>query len=408
MKKSFVIGKPVAKRQLLAALCLALLSVNPLLAESAPVSSTSARSPTPVVAKKPQLAPRRATAQSAMPHKLRSSVAAQHPANHKTKLTTAKSAEKKSLRATSSKTAQVSKSQAGKTKTPSHQSLAKSSRPNLRSPVTSSVVAPISPALAKPAKEWGLNIHSSSALVYDQATGKILYEKDSRKIMPIASITKLMTAMVVLDAQPNLNEYLTIGAEDVDTLRNSRSRLPVGTALSRHELLRLALMSSENRAASLLARAYPGGKRAFVAAMNRKAQALGLHHTHFDDSTGLHATNVSSARDLARMVAAASQYSLIRELTTTPSHQVKVGQHVLQFNNTNALVRNPQWRISVSKTGFINESGKCLVMQTWINDKPTIIVLLDSWGKLTPIGDSQRIRQWIEASAWDNTSAQGG
>lgn len=308
-----------------------------------------------------------------------------------------------------SKTVQVSKSLAGKTQTPTHQSLAKSPRStHLRSPVTSAAIAPVSPAFAKPTKEWGLNLHSSSALVYDQASGRILYEKDSHKIMPIASITKLMTAMVVLDARPNLNEYLTIGAEDVDTLRNSRSRLPVGTVLSRYELLRLALMSSENRAASLLARAYPGGKRAFIAAMNRKAQALGLYHTHFDDSTGLHATNVSSARDLARMVAAASQYSLIRELTTTPSHQVKIGRQVLQFNNTNALVRNPQWRISVSKTGFINESGKCLVMQTWINDKPTIIVLLDSWGKLTPIGDSQRIRQWIEASAWDSTSAQGG
>jgi D-alanyl-D-alanine endopeptidase (penicillin-binding protein 7) len=175
----------------------------------------------------------------------------------------------------------------------------------------------------------------------------------------------------------------------------------VGTQLTREEMMRLALMSSENRAASALSRYYPGGRPAFVAAMNRKAQSLGLVDTHFEDSTGLTSANVSSARDLVKMVAAAHQYPLIREFTTTAEYDVIVDGRVQEFHNTNSLVRsaNSGWDIGLSKTGFINEAGKCLVMQAWFNQKPMIIVLLDSWGKMTRIGDANRIKKAVERYA---------
>jgi D-alanyl-D-alanine endopeptidase (penicillin-binding protein 7) len=244
-------------------------------------------------------------------------------------------------------------------------------------------------------------LQSSAVLIQDQVTGDILYEKNANAVVPIASITKLMTAMVALDAHPGLQEIMVIGEEDVDTLKGTRSRLKVGTELTREEMLRLALMSSENRAASALSRYYPGGRPAFVAAMNRKAQSLGLVDTHFEDSTGLTSANVSSARDLVKMVAAAHQYPLIREFTTTAEYDVVVGGRVQEFHNTNSLVRsaNSGWDIGLSKTGFINEAGKCLVMQAWFNQKPTIIVLLDSWGKMTRIGDANRIKKWVERYA---------
>lgn len=246
----------------------------------------------------------------------------------------------------------------------------------------------------------GINLHSAFALVQDQTTGKVLYEKRADEAVPIASITKLMTAMVTLDAAPSLSETMTISQQDVDTLRHSRSRLPVGASLSREEMLRLALMSSENRAASALARYYPGGRSAFIKAMNTKALTLGMFDTYFYDSTGLNAGNVSSARDLARMVAAAGEYPLIRQMTSTGSHDVYVGRRLQRFNNTNALVRNPDWTIEVSKTGFINEAGKCIVMKTWINSKPTIIVLLDSAGSSTRLADSMHIKSWLESPAY--------
>jgi serine-type D-Ala-D-Ala endopeptidase (penicillin-binding protein 7) len=242
-----------------------------------------------------------------------------------------------------------------------------------------------------------LFLKSSAAVVIDQPTGAVLYEKKSHDRLPIASITKLMTAMVLIDSKPFLGEQIQIDPEDVDTLRNSHSRLPVGTWLTVEEMLRLALMSSENRAASALSRHYPGGKPAFVRAMNKKAQSLGLRHTRFLDPTGLNNANVSSARDLAKMVMAAAKYPLIREMTTTESYEQVVGNRVLTFRNTNALVKNENWKIDVSKTGYINESGKCLVMQTWLNNRPTVIVLLDSWGHYTPVGDSNRIKKWIDS-----------
>ncbi|MGR9115629.1 MAG: serine hydrolase [Gammaproteobacteria bacterium] len=241
----------------------------------------------------------------------------------------------------------------------------------------------------------GLSLKSSSAIVLDQKSGTVLYEKNSREIVPIASITKLMAAMVFLDSKPDLGKKITIVKADVDTLRRSRSRLPVGTRLTTKEMLRLALMSSENRAASALSRNYPGGKKAFVKAMNRKARTLAMRNTHFRDPTGLYTENVSSARDLARLVSAAAKYRLIRKLTTTRSHQQKIGRKVLKFSNTNILTKNAHWKIGLSKTGYIKESGKCLVMQTWLRSRPMIIVLLNSWGRLTPVGDSNRIKQWI-------------
>ena len=240
---------------------------------------------------------------------------------------------------------------------------------------------------------------SSAVAIIDQATGDVLYEKNAGAVLPIASITKLMTAMVALDVQPSLSETLTVSEADVDMLKGTHSRLAVGTRLSREEMLRLALMSSENRAASALSRHYPGGREAFVAAMNAKAHELGLTETRFADPTGLTPENVSSARDLARLVDAAHQYPLIREFSTSEQYQVAVKGRPQTFRNTNALVKNDKWTIGLSKTGYISEAGKCLVMQAWFDNKPTIIVLLDSWGKLTRIGDAQRIKRWLESVA---------
>ncbi|MDP2822049.1 MAG: D-alanyl-D-alanine endopeptidase [Sulfuritalea sp.] len=244
-----------------------------------------------------------------------------------------------------------------------------------------------------------LALQSSAVLVLDQATGAVLFEKNPNAVLPIASITKLMTAMVVLDAKPDLKESLAVGDEDVDLVKGTRSRLKVGTHLEREEMLRLALMSSENRAASALSRHYPGGREAFVAAMNQKAQALGLVDTRFQDATGLTAANVSSPRDLAKMVDAAHQYPLIREFSTTSEGEFSISGRSQHFRNTNTLVKSPTWEIGLSKTGYINEAGKCLVMQAWLNNKPTIIVLLDSWGKMTRIGDANRIKRWVESAS---------
>ncbi len=251
------------------------------------------------------------------------------------------------------------------------------------------------------AEEAGeLRLQSAAALVLDQSTGTVLFEKNAGAVLPIASISKLMTAMVVLDAQPDLTEILTVEEADVDVLKGTHSRLRVGAQLSREDMLRLALMSSENRAASTLARSYAGGSQAFVSAMNRKAQALGLVDTRFSDPTGLTAANVSSANDLVKMVAAAQGYPLIRQFTTTTEYEVALNGRFETFRNTNSLVKNASWDIGLSKTGFINEAGRCLVMQAWLNNKPTIIVLLDSLGKMTRIGDANRIKRWVENSAF--------
>ncbi|MDE2367139.1 MAG: D-alanyl-D-alanine endopeptidase [Betaproteobacteria bacterium] len=244
----------------------------------------------------------------------------------------------------------------------------------------------------------GLNLRSQAALILDAEQGRILFEKNADAVVPIASITKLMTAIVVLDAKLPLTEEITIEDADIDILKNTRSRLRVGSSLPRHDMLRLALMSSENRAAAALGRSYPGGINAFVEAMNRKAFELGMGNSYFVDSTGLNSANVSTARDLAKLVDAAEDYDIIREFSTTAKHAVVFGDEDrrLHYINSNNLVRNGSWDIGVSKTGFLNEAGRCLVMQAKITGKPIIIVLLDSWGKNTRIGDANRIKKWME------------
>lgn len=243
-----------------------------------------------------------------------------------------------------------------------------------------------------------LQLASNKALIVNQNTGEVVYAKNTNLSAPIASITKLMTAMVMLDAKQPLDEIIAISSEDVDYLKGTSSRLAVGSRLSRGEFLQLALMASENRAASALAHNYPGGKYEFVKAMNAKALQLSLFNTRFVDPTGLDSANVSTAEDLAKMVQAAYQYPEIRSATTTPSHEVYVEgrNYPVNFNNTNGLVRAGEWEIGLSKTGFINEAGRCLVMQAQIAGEPMIVVLLDSYGKMTRIGDAKRIRKWME------------
>ncbi len=243
----------------------------------------------------------------------------------------------------------------------------------------------------------GIELGSVSALVYDAGAGEVLYEKNHRFTVPIASITKLMTAMVVLDANLPMDEWLTITREDRDTLKNTYSRVRFGSELTREDLLLIALMSSENRAASALGRHYPGGRTAFIKAMNAKAAALGMKNTRFVDSTGLSDANVSTAEDLVKMVSAAMNYDKIREFTTTADHLAKFRspRYNLSYVNTNLLVRRGEWDIGLSKTGFINEAGHCLVMQAEIDGKPIVMVFLDSFGKRTSVGDAARVKKWI-------------
>jgi len=245
-----------------------------------------------------------------------------------------------------------------------------------------------------------LKLKSAAALVYDQESGQILYDKNRDEITPIASITKLMTAIVVLDAKLPLDETVFITRDDVDHLKGTRSRLPVRSELTREDLLRLALMASENRAAAALGRNYPGGTAMFVAQMNLKARQLGMHNTRFADPTGLDSDNVSTAEDLVKLVEAAYGYPLIQEFTTLPSYAVKVRAYrrPLRFGNSNRLVKSPNWEIGLSKTGYISEAGRCLVMRATIAGRDLVIVLLDSWGKNTRLGDANRIRKWIESA----------
>ncbi|MBT9488800.1 MAG: D-alanyl-D-alanine endopeptidase [Rubrivivax sp.] len=243
-----------------------------------------------------------------------------------------------------------------------------------------------------------LNLKSSVALVIDQDTDEVLFSKNSDAVLPIASITKLMTAMVVVQAGQSLDEMLTVTQEDVDTEKGSGSRLAVGTQLSRGEMLHLALMSSENRAANALGRHYPGGIKAFVSAMNAKAGLLGMHATRYVEPTGLSSDNQSSAHDLAMLVKAASDQPLIRELSTAQETAVAIGRRQLQFRNTNALVRDPSWSIGLQKTGYISEAGRCVVMQAQMAGRKLIMVLLDSAGRYSRIGDAERLRTFLSSA----------
>jgi serine-type D-Ala-D-Ala endopeptidase (penicillin-binding protein 7) len=245
-----------------------------------------------------------------------------------------------------------------------------------------------------------LDVQSTAALVVNTSNGEVIYDKNISAVAPIASITKLMTAMVVLDAKLPLDEIITVSEEDLDYLKNTGSRLHVGMTLTRDEMLRLALMSSENRAAAALGRAYPGGLAAFVKEMNLKALSLEMMHTGFVDSTGLSSGNVSTAKDLTRMVKAAYQYPLIRQYSTDNGYAVVANNgRPMQFGNSNSLVARPDWQVNLQKTGYIREAGRCVVMHTTIANSPIVIVLLDSWGRLSRVGDANRIKKWIEYHA---------
>ena len=259
------------------------------------------------------------------------------------------------------------------------------------------------PAVLSVGQKMGLNatpgpldLASNVALVVDQDTHEVLLSKNDEAVLPIASLTKLMTGLLISEARLPMETPITITQDDVDTEKHSRSRLSVGATLTRGELLHLALMSSENRAAHALGRTYPGGLATFVERMNAKAQLLGMHDTHYVEPTGLSSHNRSSARDLARLVGVAYHDPLLRELTTSPGYEVEVGKRTLQYNNTNRLVKNPSWDIGLQKTGYISEAGRCLVMQAEIAGRKLIMVFLDSEGKFSRLADAERVRSWVQ------------
>ncbi|WP_211218412.1 D-alanyl-D-alanine endopeptidase [Tepidiphilus margaritifer] len=251
-------------------------------------------------------------------------------------------------------------------------------------------------------------LKSESFLVADaRSLDRIALRGDPAEPMPIASITKLMTAMVVLESRLPLDETITVGPEDVDTLKGSSSRLPVGTRLTRREALLLALMASENRAAMALSRHYPGGRPAFLQAMNVKARMLGMRNSHFVDPAGLNPANVASMQDLVKMVRAASEYPLIRDFSTREKAEVQIGRRLVQFGTTNRLVKRDDWHITLQKTGYTSEAGRCLVMLTEVSGRPVIMVLMNSQGKLTRVADAQRLRRWLETGG-SVTEARSG
>ncbi|AOW13141.1 hypothetical protein LPB72_07345 [Hydrogenophaga crassostreae] len=251
-----------------------------------------------------------------------------------------------------------------------------------------------------------LDLNSSVALVVDQLTGEVLFSKNDAAVLPIASLTKLMTGLVLADANLPMDEMITITSDDVDTVKNSRSRLAVGTTASRGEMMHLALMSSENRAAHALGRTYPGGLTHFIRLMNAKARDLGMNDTRYVDPTGLMSQNQSSARDLATLVSAAYQRPILRDLSTSPSHELDLGNRTLQYNNSNRLIRNPEWDIGLQKTGYISEAGRCLVMQANVAGRQLIMVFLDASGRSGRAQDAERVRHWVEAQGYRRSAAR--
>lgn len=253
-----------------------------------------------------------------------------------------------------------------------------------------------------------MELSASVAYVLDQDTHEVLLSRNESAVLPIASITKLMTGLLIADANLPMDEFITITDDDVDTVKGSSSRLPVGTTLTRGELLHLALMSSENRAAHALGRTYPGGLRSFVSLMNARALMLGMHNTRYVEPTGLSSANRSSARDLAMLVAEAARYPLLRTLTTWPDHEVAVGGRVLQYGNTNRLVHSPDWNIALQKTGYISEAGRCVVMLTRMAGRQLVMVLLDAPNTRSRLVDAERVRQWVEEERPASTVAGRG
>jgi D-alanyl-D-alanine endopeptidase (penicillin-binding protein 7) len=251
---------------------------------------------------------------------------------------------------------------------------------------------------ALPMPSGAPDVRSASVLIVDEAGSKVLYSRHADVATPIASITKLMTALVVLDSGLSPDETLEITKADLSAVKGAPSRLPVGARVSRGDLLHIALMSSDNRAAHALGRNYPGGLPDFVDAMNAKARTLQMHTAHFSDPTGLSSKNVASPYDLAELVVAASRYPLIRDFSTDRAYTVRIGRSFLEFRNTNNLVAHDDWNIIVQKTGYIAEAGRCLVMKAVIRQRPVVIVLLDSFGKYTRTADARRVRRWIEST----------
>ncbi len=272
-----------------------------------------------------------------------------------------------------------------------------------------SVVRAVAPARLSMAERLGLrdafdplDLDSSVALVVDQETREVLFSKNDHAVLPIASLTKLMTGLVVADAGLDMDQMITITQADVDTYKGSRSRLAVGTRLSRGELMHLSLMSSENRAAHALGRTFPGGMSTFVTLMNARATQLGMMETRFVEPTGLMSANRSSARDLAKLALAAYEQPMLRELSTSPGHQVELGRHVLQYNNSNRLIRNPDWDIGLQKTGYISEAGRCLVMQASVAGRQLVMVFLDARNTNARASDAERVRRWLEQQFSEN------
>ncbi|HEA3199661.1 TPA: D-alanyl-D-alanine endopeptidase [Aeromonas veronii] len=252
------------------------------------------------------------------------------------------------------------------------------------------------------------NLSSAAFVVANHRTGEVISERNGNRVMPIASLTKLMTALVVLDANLRLNEMLTVTNADIDRIKGTGSRLAIGSRLSRAEMLHIALMSSENRAASALARHYPGGQRAFVEAMNAKARMLGMWNTRYADSTGLNPRNVSTAQDLAKLAAAAASYPLIRQYSTDEQSYVRTNKRQLHYLNSNRLIREGQWEFTLSKTGYIREAGRCLVLGTKVNREPVIMVLLNAETTNDRVADAKRIKTWLESSGRTTLAANQG
>ncbi|PZO20632.1 MAG: D-alanyl-D-alanine endopeptidase [Burkholderiales bacterium] len=276
-------------------------------------------------------------------------------------------------------------------------------RSESRTPLKAAVVRVIAPARLSMGEQLGLRssedrleLNSSVALVIDQETNEVLFSKNDAAVLPIASLTKLMTGLVIADANLDMTELVTITQDDVDTYKGSSSRLSVGSTLSRGEMMHLALMSSENRAANALGRTYPGGLSEFVRLMNNKAKALGMTDTRYVEPTGLSSLNQSSARDLATLVSVAYQRPILRSLSTSPGYEVDLGRRTLHYNNSNRLIKNPEWEIGLQKTGYISEAGRCLVMQAKVAGRQLIMVFLDSTGKLSRMQDAERVRRWVE------------
>lgn len=305
-----------------------------------------------------------------------------------------KSAAKKASVSSSAKRAVVPRKVAAKTK------VTRAAAKSVKAPARVAFV-PAKPSFGQMAGLHDVNdpldLKSSVAFVMDQDTHEVLVSKNDKAVLPIASLTKLMTGLLISQAKLPMDEPLTITQDDVDTEKGSRSRLTVGTTLTRGEMLHLALMSSENRAAHALGRTYPGGLALFVAQMNAKARLLGMTDTQYVEPTGLSSRNQASARDLATLVNVAHGDPLLRELSTSPSYEVAVGRKTLQYNNTNGLVKNPAWYIGLQKTGYISEAGRCLVMQAEVSGRKLIMVFLDSAGKFSRLGDAERVRHWVES-----------